>query len=244
MDLKEDLERNVMVETINSIFKIIDGKVKEIVENYPIDEGNQFEELSKLYWDSWNHLKNKMGTSAGWPWFGEYIVFYAVKYHIENKTGVDFENKLKRGFGSVKVYTAELDDKSLVLGHNAILKLKDRSSVRPDIFFLVNNEQLIFTIDVKVSITSKWTMASSKGGALIKLARTMEDSRWKRTPLGYLICLDKDMSTPAQMCNRYQEKGVKIVGPRGGLIEKKLKSSDFPMTTFQGCIREILEAFK
>ena len=226
---------------INSIFKRIDDEVNQLIIDNPLEKGNQFEELSKLYWDSWEHLKNKMGTSAGWPWFGEYIVFYAVKQHIENIMDVEFKISSKYEFKSVKIYSAKLDSKNVILGHNACLKLNDSPDVRPDIFLRVNNNRLIFSIDVKVSITSTWAMARKKGGALSKLSRTIADSKWENNPLGYLICLDRKMPTPADRCTIYQREGVRIVGPRGGSIEQKLANTDFPMTTFQTCINEIID---
>ena len=184
-----------------------------------------------------------MGTSAGFPWLGEYIVFYTVKSQIEKKIGTRFGITRKKPFGSVKVFVAEEKEKDLLIAHNARLDLNDSGAVRPDIF-LLDGDNLLFTIDVKVVIASTWVIAGKKGGALSKLKRTMEDSRWKNTPLAYLISLHKDMPAEATRCNFFQESGVRIVSPRGGSIERKLSESRFPMTTFVTCIDEILERLK
>lgn len=228
-----------MTEVVDFVFRIIDKRVDRLIEEHPVERGDQLEKLSKLYWDSWEHLKNKMGTSAGWPWFGEYIVFRTLKRHIEKRTEVGFQAIHRKAFGSVKVFVGEDEGKSLLLAHNARLELKDSKAVRPDIF-LLDGENLVFTIDVKVYITSTWAMARANGGALNKLSRTVQDTKWQGEPLGYLICLHEDMPAQASRCNVYQEKGVKIVGPRGGSIENKLRSSAYPMTSFKTCINEIL----
>lgn len=228
-----------MTEVVDKVFRTIDEKVDGLIEEHPVEHGDQLEKLSKLYWDSWEHLKKKMGTSAGWPWFGEYIVFHTLKHHIEKRTEIVFQDTLRKAFGSVRVFVGEDEGKSLLLAHNARLKLKDSKAVRPDIF-LLEGENLVFTIDVKVYITSTWAMARTKGGALSKLSRTVQDTRWQGKPLGYFISLHKDMPAPASKCNVFQKRGVKIVGPRGGKIESKLRGSPYPMTSFEACLDEIL----
>jgi len=228
-----------MVKIIDTVFEAIDDKLDHLIKEHPIKRNNQLEQLSKLYWDSWEHLKEKMGTSAGWPWFGEYMIFYTLMHHIQKETGMKFRTALMDPHGSVKVFLGTHEDKHLLLAHNAKLMLEDSKPVRPDIFLLYS-DHLVFTIDVKVCITSTWAMAREEDGALSKLARTIEDSKWKKISLGYLISLHKDMPTSANKCIPFQKKGVGIVGPRGGSIEKKLEKSTFPMIAFESCINEIL----
>lgn len=222
------------------IFNKVDKEVQKILKK---DVQIQFDELSSLYWDTWKKLKLHMGTSAGWPWLGEYIVFYSIKDHLQEMLDCEFVISKKRIHGrtiDIRTFVDHEEHPEYILGHNGKLTLQDTKAVRPDIYlYKTMGKKLILTIDVKVVITSSTTLHI----ALSKLNRTINDSKWKsdisNKPLGYLMCLDPRFPCDLAKVRKYQQGGVGIVGPHGSSIESKLSTGDYPMTSFAECISQI-----
>ncbi len=184
-----------------------------------------------------------MGTSAGWPWLGEYIVFYTLKKHLQRMLDCEFIISKNRLHGYTRYIWPFVDCKEkpeYILVHNGRLRLPDSKDVRPDIYLQkTSGEKLIFTIDVKVIITGSYALHS----ALSKLKRTINDSRWKsdktNRPLGYLMSLDPLFPSNYEKVRKYQQNGVSIVGLQNSPTERKLNEGDYPMVTFTDCISQI-----
>jgi hypothetical protein len=244
---------------LRPIFERVNRKVECIFE---LGIENQFEQLSSLYESVRNGLKLFMGTSAGWPWLGEYAIFYILKLHLEKILDCSFtlSKKPKDGFtGAIIPFVDSTDEAEYFLVHNGGLRLADSKTysktkdVRPDVYlqkrYDKHSYELIFTIDVKVKITGTYALSN----ALSKLKRTISDSKWifdnTPKPLGYLMSLDSSFPSNHEKVHKYQESGVSIVGPKTTVdntgssqissIAHKLNNGNYPMTTFEECISQI-----
>ena len=214
------------------IFKLVNSEVDNILK---LGLDHQFPQLSSLYTNTRDGLKEQMGTSAGWPWLGEYIVFYTLKKHLQRMLDCTFSFSTINGF-----FVDHKENPKYRLVHDGKLQLDDSKDVSPDIYlYKISGKKLIFTIDVKVTIT--WS--GRLNTALSKLKRTINDSRWEldkpNRPLRYLMCLDTLFPSNYKKVHKYLQKGVSIVGPQNSSIESKLKEGDYPMVTFTDCISQI-----
>lgn len=230
-----------MIDITTPIFKLVNSEIDNILK---LELDDQFEQLSSLYMHNTRKLlKEQMGTSAGWPWLGEYIFFYTLRKHLQRMLDCEFiiSKNHKHGYtGDIWPFVDSKEKPEYILVHNGRLRLPDSKDVRPDIYlYKRNGEKLIFTIDVKVFIT--WSGALHT--ALSKLNRTINDSRWKldktNRPLGYLMSLDPRFPSNYEKVRKYQQNGVSIVGPRNSPIESELEGGDYPMVTFSDCISQI-----
>ena len=211
------------------VFDYLEETLEDMMTNNP--QIGLIEQLSHFYWESWHALKNRMGTSAGWPWFGEYMIFFVVKKYIENAFGLKFKISKSEMHGSTKDIRIFVDDESnptLFLGHNALIPKKigsEKLTYRPDVQVSHRgwkNGNLLFVADAKTLVTGR--------GSFIKTMRKLnavreDDKLWEPLLVDrqcYLISLEKGFGVrkdrlPKDVIN----SRVKIVGPMGGKLEER-----------------------
>ncbi len=206
-------------------------------------------QLSDFYWDSWHTLKDRMGTSAGWPWFGEYMIFSVVKKYIETVFGLEFKTSKSKRHGSTKDIRIFVDDENnpkLFLGHNALIPKtigNGKLTYRPDVQISHRgwkDGRLVFVADAKVLITGRGSFIET----IRKLNAVMEDDKlWEPSLTDrqcYLISLEKGFGIrkdrlPKDVIN----SRVKIVGPLEGKLEERNE-----VCSLQDCLSHVQQSIR
>ncbi len=208
---------------VTDLFEVIDGEIKAIQEK---SSGNLIESLSALYWRTWVGLKHISGTSAGWPWLSEYIIFYIIKSSIQSFFGagsfvpIPPTHKLAETLESTKdiwpfVLDHEIDSPKLVLTHNAKLPGYD---IHPDICVLDGKLNPLCVVEIKVNLKDKKVLPTT-------VAR-LNSINASRNCYKYIIVFDTDSTFDQDETQKhlgeYKEEGVRFIVPKGGKLYNNL----------------------
>jgi hypothetical protein len=210
---------------VGGLFTELDNYVNKCLNNLD-DIMNKFTED---WWEMWNKLKELTGTSAGFPWLPEYLVFQSTRKLLEKELGIEFKSKPVPN-KTLYHFTAEYDSKKIVIGHSVAYYVEEgeRMGPRPDVTVRVNDETIaIFEIKVGLDCISALRMCNS----LDKLFKRLE-----RPPLVYIVYFGEHLSIKKAEAKRNLkglfDKGVKFIAnskfwenSKNGIVPENSKSS-------------------
>lgn len=138
------------MELSNQLFKVLDDYVDKC--NLEYSPENQ---LIDGYFDIWEGLKQRVGSSAGYTGVSEYLFFQYILKKISHLTGESFE-PIKR-----TKYTYIFQSKKFTMTHDVDIAnyLEDVNNQRTDIAIFSNDgdtpKRLLGAFEIKIYVTSK-----------------------------------------------------------------------------------------
>lgn len=135
---------------VRKFFDKIEGRIDYLLGNQERKK-DLMASLRDITRESEKTLRPIIGTSAGWPWFAEHIVFHVVRRTIERTIGSDLE-AIEQSPWKRRVFVDR--ERKFTLGHDVPLKQllnSDSSMQRPDIC-LVHRKRIILTVEVKTAV--------------------------------------------------------------------------------------------
>jgi hypothetical protein len=224
---------NKKIETypfIEDLLEHVHSEIDEVRERYDED---LIETLGRIYWRTFWGIKLLSGTSAQLPWLGEYMVFYVTKRHLESALSLRFVSEHETD--DIWRFTLK-NDSEYRLYHNFTIDVMNKSEhkLRPDVF-LYKDENLLFTMDVKVGAAS----SENINEALTNLTQT----RSKTNAQVYLVSLNPNLPFKVSKSHKcfkdFREVGGSVVGPKYFGLERKLKEMRLPLLTLRECFENI-----
>ncbi len=187
-------------------------KIDSYVDGCLSDLDNIMEKFTKDWWKLWNKLKKVMGTSAGFTWLPEYLIFQTIKRYLENELKSKFlEQKQNKTKVVVCDFVLNYHGKEIVLGHNAIYDeyKEGKRSPRPDIILRINNKTIVI-FEVKVGMDKNIIEHTSKS-----LEKLLKKCDWLKDPKVYIVYFSEKLWTKDSKA-KYQlnllfNKGVKFI---------------------------------
>jgi len=150
---------------VGGLFTELDNYVDECLNNLD----NIMEKFTKDWCEMWKKLKELTGTSEGFPWLPEYLVFQSVRKHLERELGIKFKHELVPN-KTVYHFTAKHDGKRIDIGHS--VAYPEYVGLRPDVTVRVNGKSIaIFEIKVGMDCDIASRMCNSLNKLLDHLKR-------------------------------------------------------------------------
>ncbi len=229
---------------LKELFNLIDREIEELDDN-SMERFSLIWNVSDLYWKTFTGLKSCMGTSSGWPWFGEYVIFHLIRYKLRRlfpthvlKT-IKYRSPLSKDAGTTKdVWVYGLFENQqgidelpyLILAHNA--KFPKIGGYRADISILSRSMERLAVIEVKIDPVNGDTIPN----ALQNLANVSTNPKCLR----FLVILERngsfheeklEMAMKAMTGKRYG-----VVALPGGTLQENLKTAGISLMPLQECL--------
>ncbi len=249
---------------LKRIFRWIDKEIEDTDQKSEksADEFSLIKGITSLYWETWTGLKHIMGTSAGWAWFGEYMVFRLIRRilerlfpshefrimnvdgELEKRFGTKRELRRKVGttkdvwvYGLYKKVQKDTENFDLILAHNA--NLPEKGGYRTDVCVLDSELKPLVVVEAKNLLTDSHTLPA----ALKRLARVSDDESCLR----YLVALECDGNSDETDTRKTEDKlnGTQwaVVAVPGGKLEKSIrniiKKGENPIMPLRECLDRI-----